>query len=100
MHLITCLVDPVLCRPEAKHQFFKRLTPTIYWPKVLLQFTEKHNMRIAWEIHEGLHINQLVDVIDGTQMEEQCVSQGCPLHATIKGLSDAVAGIVGMMARC
>lgn len=74
-------------RPEAKHQYFKRLTPTIYWPKVLVQFTEKHNMRIAWEVHEGLHCNQLVDVIDGTQMEHQTIEPGSSLHASISTLS-------------
>ena len=41
-----------MCSPEAKHQSFKRLSKTIFWPRMLLQFAEKHNLRVAFDIQE------------------------------------------------
>ena len=75
------------CRLEAKHQSFKRLSPTIYWPKVLIQFAEKHNMRIAYEIMEGMHANCMIGFASGTSVEDFTLEQHQPMHSVIMQLT-------------
>ena len=81
---VTLVLD---CRPEAKHQVFKRMGKTTYWPQMLTQFGDKHNMRVAYELEERQHINQAFNLVDGTSTDTLCVAPGSPMHYTIATLS-------------
>jgi hypothetical protein len=58
-----------------------------YWPQMLLQFTNKHNMKVAYALEEHQHINQVFDDIDGTVTDELIVRStmpAMPMYETIK----------------
>ena len=58
-------------RPEAKHQSFKRMSKSIYWPQMLTQMVQKHNMRNAWELMEQVHVNHQTTVADGSIVDDR-----------------------------
>jgi hypothetical protein len=82
---LNMLSQHVVCmdRLETTHQAFKRLLPTMYWPKVLVQFAEKHNMRVAFEVAEGTHVNWTAELADGASIEEFVATPGQPMYQMV-----------------
>jgi hypothetical protein len=57
------------------------MTGTIFWPKMLTQMVEKHNMRVAWELKEEVHTNHKIDLVEGTvSAEMHLIKPEHPMH--------------------
>ena len=51
---------------------------------MLIQFAEKHNLRIAFDLKEDLHINRCYNNLEGTEVETTKLDKGHPFFAQIK----------------
>lgn len=89
-------------RPEAKHQSFKRMTKCIFWPQMLTQMVQKHNMRNAWELGEHMHVNHKMTLYEGTIIDDRhLLRPGQQLFlALVEQSTCSIAELVGVTGAC